>query len=111
MNIIFPLRRFNLYGNIMGIPSILLGILPLPTLPKLTISGITRDSTGTILGGCVVELLRTQYDVKVDSTISDAVTGAYEFSVVGLGQQYYIVAYKSGSPDVAGTTRNDIIGI
>jgi hypothetical protein len=78
---------------------------------RLSISGITKDSTGAVLGSCVVALFRTVANVFVESTTSDPVTGAYAFSTVGSGQAYYVVAYKPGSPDVAGTTVNTLAGV
>lgn len=72
------------------------------------IVGITKDSTGVILGGCVVDLYETAFDVKIASTISDPATGAYEFSGLTSGLNFYVVAYKAGSPDVAGTTVNSL---
>ena len=108
---LFPIHGPNLFsGRGLGVPMFIFGRVPLPTL-KLTISGVTRDNTGAILGGCAVEIFRTQDDVKFDNTTSDAVTGVYIFNAAVLGDQYYAVAYKAGSPDVAGTTVNTIVGV
>lgn len=82
--------------------------LPLPTV--LRISGVTKDSTGAVLGGCVVELFRTGDDVRLETVTSDPTTGAYSFSATGLAQDYFVVAYKAGAPDVAGTTVNTLAG-
>jgi hypothetical protein len=79
--------------------------------PRLLISGITKDSTGAILGSCVVELYNTRTDLPLEKVTSDASTGAYSFSSVGGGQTYYVVAYKAGAPDVAGTTVNTLVGV
>jgi len=113
MALIFPLHGVSLSGTFrrFGVPAIQLGNLPMPQLRAFTISGVTRDSAGAVLVSCVVELFRTEDDVEVDSTVSDGVTGAYVFNVVGLGQQYYAVAYKTGVPDVAGTTVQTIQGL
>ena len=78
---------------------------------KLLISGVTRDSAGTILGGCTVRLFKTADNAFVDSVTSDATTGAYSFTTAGLSEAYYVVAYKAGSPDVAGTSLNTLIGV
>lgn len=76
----------------------------------LTISGVTKDSTGSPLSGCTVKLFRTVDDQLVGTQISDA-NGNYSFfNVVGGGLQYYVEAYKAGSPDVAGTTVNTLVG-
>jgi hypothetical protein len=74
-----------------------------------TITGVTRDSSGDILGSCVVKAFVTSTDVLADSTTSDSVTGEYSLTV-SAGVEHYLVAYKSGSPDVSGTSQNDVIG-
>jgi hypothetical protein len=72
------------------------------------ITGVTRDSTGAVLGSCTVHLFRTSDDVKVDTTTSDA-SGNYSFVRIADATTYYCVAYKAGSPDVAGTTVNTLV--
>lgn len=72
----------------------------------LTIEGYTKDSTCAALGGCVVKLFLTSDDSLVGSTTSDG-SGFYQFSNPGSGP-FYAVAYKAGSPDVAGTTVNTL---
>lgn len=81
-----------------------------------TISGVTKDSYGNALGSCVVDLFETSTDRLVQSVLSDPATGVYRFSSQGIGNEtsvsrYYIVAYKAGSPDVAGTTVNTLVGV
>ena len=71
-----------------------------------TIVGVTKDTTGAALGSCVVQLFRTPSDTLAAETTSDA-TGSYSFDNPGSGP-FYIVAYKAGSPDVAGTTVNTL---
>lgn len=66
------------------------------------ISGVTRDSSGSILGNCRIELFISGSEINVKETISDA-SGNFRFDNPGTGP-FYIVAYKTGSPDVAGTT-------
>jgi hypothetical protein len=73
------------------------------------ISGITKDSSGTPIGSCVVKLFRTSDDLLMQSTVSNPVTGAYSFGAVGSANMY-VVAYKAGSPDIAGTTVNTLVG-
>lgn len=74
------------------------------------ISGTTRDSAGAALGGCVVDWFRTSDDARLDSTTSDA-NGLFEFRTAGQPPNaYYLVAYKPGSPDRAGTTINTLVG-
>jgi hypothetical protein len=55
-----------------------------------------------------VHLHRTLDDVKVDQVTSDG-SGNFSFNV-GLGEQYYVVAYLPGSPDRAGVTVNTLVG-
>jgi hypothetical protein len=93
-------------GRVM--PWIPLGPRPLPAT-RLSISGITKDSTGTPLGNCAVALYRTVDDLFLERVTSDG-SGNYSFSSVGLGEAYYVVAYKAGAPDVAGTTVNTLVG-
>ena len=82
--------------------------------PKLstkneTISGVTKDSAGAALGACMVQLFRTPSDTLVQEVVSDA-SGNYSFDNPGSGP-FYVVAYKQGSPDVAGTTVNTLTAV
>lgn len=75
-----------------------------------TISGVTKDSAGAILGSCVVELYETATDIALFKTTSDAVTGAFNFTSARFSPAtHYLVAYKPGSPDKAGTTINTLV--
>lgn len=74
---------------------------------NFSITGVTRDSSGAILPTCRVELLNTGRDVSIAETVSDA-AGNFRFDMPGTGP-FYMVAYKVGSPDVAGTTVNTLI--
>lgn len=76
---------------------------------SLYISGVTRDSTGAVLGGCVVQLFRTSDDAIIAEQVSDGSTGAYSFPIL-VGGPFYVVAYKAGTPDLAGTTVNTLTG-
>jgi hypothetical protein len=77
-------------------------------LTNFVISGVTRDSTGSPLGSCKVELFETATDKKANETYSDG-SGNFTFTVhFNDTQQFYLVAYKNGSPDVAGTTIDEI---
>src|SRR5574337_336807 len=68
------------------------------------IRGVTRDLNGNRLSNCVVKCFETLTDALVFTTMSDA-NGDYAGTVPTAGQ-YYLVAYKVGGPDVAGTTLN-----
>ena len=72
----------------------------------VAITGVTRDGTGAALGSCVVDLFYTSNDTLRAQTTSDG-SGNYSF-IVGPGAKHYMVAYKPGSPDLAGTTVNTI---
>lgn len=73
------------------------------------VSGITRDSSGTPIGPCVVHLFSAGNDMPVQQKSTDA-SGNFTFEQPGSGP-FYIVAYKTGSPDIAGTTVNTLIAI
>ena len=72
-----------------------------------SLSGQTLDASSAALPGCVVDLFVTQSDTRVGTTISD---GSANFTIpVGFNSaNFYMVAYKPGSPDVAGTTVNTL---
>jgi len=78
---------------------------PLSTLSAY-ITGITKDSAGVALGDCTVQLFRTWNDAYLGETISDG-AGAYSIAAPG-SAPFYLVAYKAGAPDVAGTTVNTL---
>jgi hypothetical protein len=84
-----------------------LGRHPLPAY-KLFISGVTKDSAGAVLASCTVKLYRTVDDQLVQTTTSDGV-GVYSFEAVG-ARAHYVVAYKAGAIDAAGTTVNTLMG-
>ena len=70
------------------------------------ITGITKDSAGVALPACTVDLFSTPQDLFVATTVSDG-SGNYAFENPG-SPPFYIVAYKVGAPDVAGTTVNTL---
>ena len=72
------------------------------------ISGVTKDASGVPLGGCTVDLFRTSTNEMVDSVVSDA-AGNYKAGSPYEGA-HYCVAYKTGSPDVFGTSKNTLGG-
>lgn len=91
-----------------GIPALMMGRMPLPAT-YLQLSGITKDSAGAVLANCTVRLFRTSDDKFIEQVVSDA-NGNYQFRSASLSEPYYLVAYKTGSPDVAGTTVNTLVG-
>jgi hypothetical protein len=76
-----------------------------------TISGVTRDRNGNILGSCTVILCRTSDNVCIATTTSDG-SGKFSFTNIAPAPKvnYYLVAFKAGSPDVEGASDNNIIG-
>lgn len=73
-----------------------------------TLTGVTKDSTGAALASCTVRLFNASNNALEQTTTSDA-SGNYSF-VVDKTQTYFEVAYKSGAPDVAGTTVRTLAG-
>lgn len=72
------------------------------------ISGVTRDNAGNPLANCTVRLYRTANDSVAAVVVSD---GSGNFSIASSpALAHYIVAYLPGSPDVAGTTLNTLVG-
>lgn len=73
-----------------------------------TISGVTRDTNGAVLGGVNVHCFRTADDLLIYQSTSD-VGGIYAVYTYDTGA-HYLVAYKSGTPDLSGTTANTLTG-
>jgi len=89
---------------------------PSPSRRGVTITGVSRDSTGAALGGCECVLLRrdqanepTERYVEVERQTSDG-SGNYSFSVVGPGEDYRVIFYLAGAPNRAGTTDRTLAG-
>ncbi len=72
------------------------------------ITGFTRDATGAALAGATVRLYVTSTNT-VFATVTSNGSGYYMFNDPANPGPFYARAYLSGSPDVAGTTRNDLI--
>jgi hypothetical protein len=73
------------------------------------IQGITRDNVGNPLGGVTVDAYDTLTDIKDATTISDP-SGNYVI-YVPTNSTHYLVGYLAGSPDLAGTTQNILVGV
>lgn len=112
------------HNGVNGLPSVGRGVSVVksfndgtsPVFPErnLRISGITKDSAGVALGNCRVLLIETPTNLATDDVVSDS-SGNYITQIPkGFSQSqtttWRCVAYKSGSPDVTGTTRNDLLG-
>jgi hypothetical protein len=100
------LMRVARFNRKMSFPR----LLPLPRV-IYSVSGITKDSTGVALPSCDVNLFTTSDDAFRYSVTSGA-DGSYKFigGLISPSKDHYCVAYKAGSPDVAGTTQNDLKG-
>ena len=75
-----------------------------------SISGVTKDSSGAPLGGCAVHLFESATDAELAETVSDG-AGNYTFALRTNSGFFYVVAYKPGAPDVAGTTVNTLVAV
>lgn len=79
------------------------------------IAGTAKDSAGAVLAGATMKPYRTAdgENNKADQTEgvsgASAADGAYQV-MVPTSDTYYLVGYKAGSPDVAGTTVNTLVG-
>ena len=76
---------------------------------NLWISGVSRDSAGAVLGNCQVLVFRTESRSLVAETTSDG-SGNWSLTV-NVGGPFFLVEYKAGAPDVAGTSRNDLVPV
>lgn len=80
------------------------------TNSRYGIAGVTRDANGSAIVSCTVKLFKTSTDELVSRIVSDANNGSYLLSTPYYPDTHYIVAYKAGSPDIAGATVNTLIG-
>lgn len=67
------------------------------------------STTGAVVPGTTLRLFLTATNVLSQTTVA-AGDGSYSFTVPDDGAQYYIVAYKVGTPDRFGTTLNTLEG-
>jgi len=79
------------------------------TTQKKLIRGITKDPMGQRIGGCLVKLYHTVDDSVLDEIYSD--DGGNYTLVTDFTDEHYIVAYRTGSPDYAGTSANTLIPV
>lgn len=75
---------------------------------KLT--GTTRNAGGGPLGGVAVQAIR-QDGSSCDGTATSDGLGYYEVAVANPSGTYKVDAYLTGSPDVAGTTTNNLVPV
>jgi hypothetical protein len=74
-----------------------------------TVEGVTRDSSGKVLGSCTVQLFESDSSRLVEEKTSDA-DGAYSFSVPNPATAYFTRAYKDGAKNVFGITDRNLVG-
>jgi hypothetical protein len=90
-------------------PAVVHALQPLPAV-FCTVSGRTLDSAGAVLGNCVAQLFDTATDAFLGEVISNA-DGYYYLRTTNQTRTHYVVAYKAGGTDVAGTTLNTLLGV
>ena len=73
------------------------------------IMGRCKDESGNGISGATVQGFLTSNDTFVGETTANSL-GEYELGTVYPSTNHYLVAYKAGSPDVAGTTVNTLQG-
>lgn len=71
------------------------------------VMGRCVDSSDVAVPNAVVQIFRTSTDEFQRETTADQ-SGYYEAGTDKVGEGHYLVAYKAGSPDVAGTTVNTL---
>lgn len=77
---------------------------------RFAVSGVTRDAYGSAVGGVSVKLFTAVDDVLVERVTSDPNTGAYTVLTPNYPDPHYIVAHKTGVPNIAGATVNTLVG-
>lgn len=73
------------------------------------IMGQCKDANNAVVSGATVQGFLTATDAFVRETQADA-NGNYELGTEYPGQNHYLVAYRAGAPDAAGTTVNTLQG-
>ena len=80
----------------------------MPVTTTYTLSGVTRNSRGAALPACTVEVFDTATLTSLGSAVSDS-DANYVVTLSSNTGACFAVAYLSGSPDVAGTTLNNLV--
>lgn len=78
---------------------------------RFALSGVTKDSTGAALGSCRVVVFETgRMNVGGAPVVSETTSdGSGNYSVqTATNSAHHAIAYKPGSPDVAGITVNTL---
>jgi len=83
------------------------------TNSRFGIYGIVRDVYGTPVNDAIVKLFRTTGDLYKDVLIDQGISGPlgnYFVSTPFYPDPHYIVIYKTGTPDIFGSSPNTLIG-
>lgn len=74
---------------------------------SFSLSGVSRDSTGAALAACTVLVFNAHTNEFIGQTVSDG-SGNWSVVVPTNSPRHFVVEYKAGSPDVAGTSVNTL---
>jgi hypothetical protein len=74
------------------------------------LSGVSRDATGAALGSVRVLIFRTEDNSFVGETLSSVSNGSWSI-LLNKGGPFFVVEYKAGSPDIAGTSVNTLLPV
>lgn len=80
---------------------------PLVGQRRFIVTGTTTDRSGAALASCTVRLYETASNNVMDTGVVSDASGVY-VATSPSSTTCYAVAYKSGSPDVQGTTVNTL---
>lgn len=113
--IVQPFMPCGFYGNLavdVGILDDPVWVMP-PPLPsgangRLGFNGFSRDASGGVIAGVTVKCMLTSTDTKQSEAVSD-VNGLFVVSTAEAGG-HYLIFYKTGTPDISGTTVNTLLG-
>ena len=113
--VIQPFLPSGLYGDLaldVGIIDAPVWVMP-PPMPsgsngRLGFNGFSRDASGGVIAGVTVKCMLTSTDTKQSEAVSDA-NGLFVVSTAEAGG-HYLIFYKTGTPDISGTTVNTLLG-
>ena len=86
-------------GNTGHIAAMLVFDLDIETF---NVTGVTKDNEGNVLGECQLYLFKDELGSPrlIDETTSDETTGEYTLEAFDQDEDYFVVAFKDGEPDV-----------
>jgi hypothetical protein len=104
---------FALNGLKVSMGGLFHPVIPVPPQvpgPSYAIQGITRDAEGNPIAEFTVFLFNVTSGTPVlEQTATSDGSGLYSFTVIQ-GQTYWVVEYKSGTPDMTGATADNLTG-